>query len=92
MGIKDNQVQNPILEVRASNYKDETRVSSFLGNGYIELTPLKGLSFKSSLSASVYNSRQGIFQGADSKGQAPQVAGGKEFVQLLTAPIPGTMY
>ncbi len=69
MGIKDNQVQNPILEVRASNYKDETRVSSFLGNGYIELTPLKGLSFKSSLSASVYNSRQGIFQGADSKGR-----------------------
>jgi TonB-linked SusC/RagA family outer membrane protein len=69
MGIKDNQVQNPILEVRASNYKDETRVSSFLGNGYIELTPLKGLSFKSSLSASVFNSRQGIFQGADSKGR-----------------------
>lgn len=69
MGIKDTQVQNPILEVRASNYKDETRVSSFLGNGYIELTPLKGLSFKSSLSASVFNSRRGVFQGADSKGR-----------------------
>lgn len=69
MGIKDTQVQNPILEVRASNYKDETRVSSFLGNGYIELTPLKGLSFKSSLSTSVFNSRRGNFQGADSKGR-----------------------
>ncbi len=69
MGIKDTQVQNPILEVRASNYKDETRVSSFLGNGYIELTPMKGLSFKSSLSASVFNSRRGNFQGADSKGR-----------------------
>ena len=69
MGIKDTQVQNPILEVRASNYKDETRVSSFLGNGYIELTPLNGLSFKSSLSASVFSSRRGIFQGADSKGR-----------------------
>lgn len=69
MGIKDTQVQNPILEVRASNYKDETRLSSFLGNGYIELTPFKGLSFKSSLSASVFNSRRGIFQGADSKGR-----------------------
>jgi TonB-linked SusC/RagA family outer membrane protein len=69
MGIKDTQVQNPILEVRAGNYKDETRVSSFLGNGYIELTPMKGLSFKSSLSASVFNSRKGIFQGADSKGR-----------------------
>ncbi|HWS01136.1 MAG TPA: SusC/RagA family TonB-linked outer membrane protein, partial [Prolixibacteraceae bacterium] len=69
MGIKDTQVQNPILEVRASNYKDETRVSSFLGNGYIELTPLKGMTFKSSLSASVYTSRRGVFQGADSKGR-----------------------
>ncbi len=69
MGIKDTQVQNPILEVRSSNYKDETRVSSFLGNGYIELTPMKGLTFKSSLSASVFNSRRGVFQGADSKGR-----------------------
>ena len=69
MGIKDTQVQNPFLEVAASNYKDETRVSSFLGNGFLELTPLKGLSFRSSLSASVFNSRQGNFQGADSKGR-----------------------
>lgn len=69
MGIKDTQVQNPILEVRAGNYIDETRVSSFLGNGYIELTPIKGMSFKSSLSASVFNSRRGVFQGADSKGR-----------------------
>lgn len=69
MGIKDTQVENPIYEVSTAAYKDETRVSNFLGNGYIELTPMKGLSFKSSLSASVFNSRQGIFQGADSKGR-----------------------
>ncbi len=67
MGIKDTQIQNPILEVQKTNFQDETRVSSFLGNGYVELTPLKGLSFKSSLSASVYNSRRGEFRGADSK-------------------------
>jgi TonB-linked SusC/RagA family outer membrane protein len=67
MGIKDTQIQNPILEVAAENYQDETRVSSFLGNGYIELTPLKGLSFKSSLSASMYNSRRGEYRGKDSK-------------------------
>jgi len=67
MGIKDTQIQNPILEVAAENFQDETRVSSFLGNGYIELTPLKGLSFKSSLSASVYGSRRGEFRGKDSK-------------------------
>jgi TonB-linked SusC/RagA family outer membrane protein len=69
MGIKDTQVENPVYEVSKVAYKDETRVSNFLGNGYIELTPLKGLSFKSSLSASVFNSRQGIFMGADSKGR-----------------------
>lgn len=67
MGIKDTQIQNPTLEVAAENYQDETRVSSFLGNGYIELTPFKGFSFKSSMSASVFNSRQGVYVGADSK-------------------------
>ncbi|MGV8138900.1 MAG: SusC/RagA family TonB-linked outer membrane protein [Mangrovibacterium sp.] len=69
MGIKDTQTENPILEIRRDYYQDETRVSSFLGNGYIELAPLKGLSFKSSLSASVFNSRRGIFEGANSKGR-----------------------
>jgi TonB-dependent starch-binding outer membrane protein SusC len=69
MGIKDTQVENPILEGQRSVYQDETRVSSFLGNGYLELTPMKGLSFKSSLSASVFNSRKGVFAGADSKGR-----------------------
>lgn len=67
MGIKDTQIQNPILEVAADNFQDETRGSNFLGNGYIELTPLKGLSFKSSMSASVFSRRRGEFRGADSK-------------------------
>lgn len=67
MGIKDTQIQNPILEVQAENYQDETRVSSFLGNGYLELTPANGLTFKTSISTSVYNSRRGEFRGADSK-------------------------
>jgi len=85
MGIKDTQVQNPILEVRASNYKDETRVSSFLGNGYLELTPLKGLSFKSSLSVSAYNSRRGIFQGADSKGRLNKLPAASNAYNLNTS-------
>lgn len=67
MGIKDTQIQNPILEVAADNYKDETRVSSFLGNAYVELSPIKGLSLRSSFSASMYNSRRGEFRGKDSK-------------------------
>ncbi len=67
MGIKDTQVPNPLMEVRPDNFQDETLTSSFLGNGFIELTPLKGLSFKSSLSASVLNDRNGVFRGTDSK-------------------------
>jgi TonB-linked SusC/RagA family outer membrane protein len=67
MGIKDTQIQNPILEVAADNFKDETRVSSFLGNAYVDISPFKGLSFRSSFSASAYNSRRGEFRGRDSK-------------------------
>jgi TonB-linked SusC/RagA family outer membrane protein len=67
MGIKDTQIQNPILEVAADNFQDETKVSSFLGNAFVQLDPLKGLSFRSSFSASVYNSRRGEFRGKDSK-------------------------
>ncbi|HPE77222.1 MAG TPA: TonB-dependent receptor [Draconibacterium sp.] len=67
MGIKDTQVPNPVMETDADNYIDETRVSSFLGNGYVEITPLKGLSFKSSLSASVLGNRRGDFRGTNTK-------------------------
>lgn len=67
MGIKDTQVPNPLMEVRPENYQDERLASNFLGNGYIEITPLKGLSFKSSLSTSVFNERNGVYRGTDSK-------------------------
>lgn len=67
MGIKDTQIQNPILEVAADNFQDETRVSNFLGNAFVELTPMKGLSFRSAFSASTYNSRRGEYRGQDSK-------------------------
>ncbi|UZR98473.1 SusC/RagA family TonB-linked outer membrane protein [Chondrinema litorale] len=67
MGIKDSQVPNPLMEVRPGNFRRETRTSNFLGNGFVELTPLKGLSVKTSLSASVLNERFGQFIGTDAK-------------------------
>ena len=67
MGIKDTQVPNPLMEVRPENYQWEFRTSNFLGNGYVELTPVKGLTFKSSLSVSLFNERRGEFRGTDSK-------------------------
>jgi len=82
MGIKDTQVENPILEVSPDAYKDEFRNSNFLGNGYIELTLLKGLSFKSSLSTSLFSSREGIFQGADSKGRLNKLPAASNSIQF----------
>lgn len=69
MGINDNQVQNPILEAGRDAMQEETRVSSFLGNAYVELTPFKGFSVRSSLSTSVLTNREGRFRNADSKGR-----------------------
>ncbi len=74
MGIKDTQVQNPILEVQDESMDDETRVSNFLGNGYLELEPIKGLTFRSSLSASVFSSRRGEYRGPDTKNRINRLA------------------
>jgi len=67
MGIKDTQCPNPLIEVQEKIFKDETVGSNFLGNGFIEITPVKGLSIKSSLSTKFYSSRQGIFANTYSK-------------------------
>jgi TonB-dependent starch-binding outer membrane protein SusC len=74
MGIKDTQVQNPILEVQEESFDDETRVSSLLGNGYVEIAPVKGLTFRSSLSASVFSSRRGEYRGPDTKSRLNRLA------------------
>ena len=82
MGIKDTQVENPILEGQRSRYQEENRLSSFLGNGYLELTPIKGLSFKSSLSVSTLNRRNGVFAGTDSKGRLNKLPTASNFFHL----------
>ena len=69
MGINDHQVLNPLVEGASENFKHETRASSLLANGYVELTPLKGLSLKSSLSTSVYGDRVGDYRGTFTKSQ-----------------------
>ena len=67
MGINDKQVPNPILDVMPENFQDETRTSNFYGNAYIEITPLKGLSFRSSLSTAIEDARKGYFRGTFTK-------------------------
>ncbi len=69
MGIDDKQVLNPLVEAHPDNFQDETRKNNFFGNGYVEITPIEGLSIKSSLSASFLNERWGQFRGTFTKSQ-----------------------
>jgi TonB-linked SusC/RagA family outer membrane protein len=67
MGINDKQVLNPLVEQDPDNFQDETRSNTFFGNAYLELTPIKGLSIKSSLSTGVFNDRAGFYRGTFTK-------------------------
>ena len=70
MGIKDNQVLNPLVEANPANYQFEVKSSNEMGNAFAELTLLKGLTFKSSISASVIGQRQGDYRGTYTKDRA----------------------
>ncbi len=69
MGIKDNQVPNPLIDADPSIYQNTTDFSNPMGNAYVELTLAKGLSFKSSISASLIDERNGEFRNTLSKSQ-----------------------
>ena len=69
MGIKDNQVPNPIIDTDPSIYQLTTTFSNSMGNAYVELGLIKGLTFKSSISAQAIDERQGEFRNTLSKSQ-----------------------
>lgn len=70
MGIKDNQVINPIIEADPANYQFQTNISNQMGNAFAELTLAKGLTFKSSFSGSVIGQKQGDYRGTFTKDRA----------------------
>ena len=53
---------NPLLTI--ANSDDNTRNYNILGNAFIEFTPVKKLSMKSTLSFGTFNSRRGRYWGA----------------------------
>lgn len=55
--------QNPMSDEISGQYVNNTRGTNVTANGYLELTPLKGFSFKSVLGTAVDNSRTGLFFG-----------------------------
>lgn len=69
MGIKDNQVPNPLIDVDPSIYQNNTDFSNPMGNAFAEFTLARGLTFKSSISASVIDERNGEFRNTLSKSQ-----------------------
>lgn len=69
MGINDNQVIHPLVEINPENTVLETLRSSVLANAYVDFTPVKGLSFRSSLSAAVSNQKAGDYRGTYTKNQ-----------------------
>ncbi|UBM58707.1 TonB-dependent receptor [Marinilongibacter aquaticus] len=69
MGIKDNQVINPLTELDRDNARHQIQENSILANGFIEYAPVKGLAIRSSISASSNNKRDGEYWGNYTKSQ-----------------------
>jgi TonB-linked SusC/RagA family outer membrane protein len=69
MGINDKQVPNPLLDVDPQQSKLQTTTANIMGNAYVEYSPIKGLSIRSSLSATYGSTRVGDFRGMWTKSQ-----------------------
>lgn len=63
---KDGGKVNPMADEAKDQYVNNTRNIYFNGNAYLELTPLKGLTFKSVLGTTLSSSRNGVFFGKKS--------------------------
>lgn len=70
MGIKDNQVVNPLVEADPANYQFQVTTANEMGNAFAEITLFKGLTFKSSISASSIDARTGDYRGTYTKDRA----------------------
>jgi TonB-dependent starch-binding outer membrane protein SusC len=69
MGISDNQVFNVLTEVDPENAQHKTNVTSILGNGFLEYTPIKGLALRTSLSVASTSTEDGEYWGNYTKTQ-----------------------
>jgi TonB-linked SusC/RagA family outer membrane protein len=67
MGINDNQALNPLVESDPTNAVQTTKATDQMGSIYAELKLLKGLTFKSSISAFDINQRTGGYYGTYTK-------------------------
>lgn len=69
MGINDKQVNNPVLDIDPKRSKLQTTSTVAMANAYAEVSLIKGLTFRSSLSASYTGARIGDYRGQWTKSQ-----------------------
>jgi len=67
MGIKDNQVLSPLVEADFANTREEVKAANEMGSAFAEITLMKGLTFKSTISLSNIDTRTGDYRGTYSK-------------------------
>jgi TonB-linked SusC/RagA family outer membrane protein len=70
MGINDNQVLNPLVEADPANTQEQVNGANQMGNAFAEVKLLKGLTFRSSISATNLDNRTGDYRGTLSKDRA----------------------
>jgi len=66
---------NPLLDEVPGNYQHNIESTRFFGNTYMEITPMKNLSFKSMLALDRIDLRDGLYQDYQSVGRLQGAAG-----------------
>jgi len=66
---------NPLLDEIPGNYQRNIESTRFFGNAYVEITPMKNLSFKSMLALDRNDSRDGLYADYQSVGRLQGAAG-----------------
>ncbi len=66
----DNSILSPLSDERGDTvYKNNRLRTNILANGFLELKPFKGFTFRSTFGANIDFSREGVFQSATSVAQ-----------------------
>lgn len=69
MGIDDSQVIHPLVEIDPENFQRPRRTRSLMANGFVDYSPIEGLSFRTSVSTSISDATTGDYRGNFTKSQ-----------------------
>ena len=66
---------NPLLDEVEGNYQHNIESDRFFGNTYLEISPIKGMTFKTMFALDRINTRDGLYQDYQSVGRLQSAAG-----------------